>query len=142
MQFQTFFLLFWSLIDLAPAVLHSPAPVWISWLLGLVHGCLFWNFPLPLFSAEFSVSLILYTPVSWFTVFIFRKHILLYLSMSLCPGGKIFESLNVWTFLSFCISCLAILGLHGCIAALVFSLQQAGATLSLWFTGPRACRFQ
>lgn len=33
--------------------------------------------------------------------FIFQKHILLYLSMSLCSGGKVFESLNVWTFLYF-----------------------------------------
>ena len=84
------------------------------------------HFLLPLFSAEFSVSLILYTPVSWFTVFIFQKHILLYVSMSLCPGGKVFESLNVWTFLSFLILFLLYWVF---IAALVFSLQQAAATL-------------
>ena len=57
------------------------------------------NFPLPLFSADFFVSLSLYIPVSWFTVLILQKHLLLYPLKILCTGGKVFEFLGVWTFL-------------------------------------------
>ena len=98
MQFQIILQLFWSPVDLTPAALHSPAPVWTSWLL-VGAWLLFWNFPLPLFSAEFSVSLILYIPVSWYTALIWQMHIFLYLFRFVCTASKVFESLDVWTFL-------------------------------------------
>lgn len=46
-----------------------------------MYGCWLWNFPSALFWGRFSISLLVYIYISWFTVLIPQKHIFLQLSL-------------------------------------------------------------